>query len=210
MDLSKLSVFRIIAIENLQDDLINGLYSKRSAPNNPNRVAIGNKEIIQERDNRIVKCYTNTFVNDYVPFYFSNRTPMLYNIKTGHGVDTRPQEDIIYLCYKYVDLATVDFQWCFTDGNAAKKITKFFKEHADLKKLDWKSIRTTDFRTDNLDGDEDRIRKKHSEFLVLNKVPSEKIAGIVVLNKNALERVKYILESYGLNVKILIKPNFYF
>ncbi len=64
---------------------MNGLYSKNSAPEDPGRVIIGNKEIIGERDTRIVKCYPETVVNDYVPFYFSVRTPMLFNIITGQG-----------------------------------------------------------------------------------------------------------------------------
>ena len=137
---------------------------------------------------------------------------MLYNIITGHGVSAKPQEDIIYLCFRYIDLTTNEFQWCFTDGNAAKKITKFFTEHDDLDKLDWNSIKTEDFRADNSDRDEDRIRKKHSEFLVLNRVPPNKIRAIVVFNSTAEARVKSIIKSCNLELNVYLNPEkkFYF
>jgi hypothetical protein len=212
MDISNLWVYRVIPIDNLKDDLSNGLYSRKAAPKSKTRVAIGHSEIIDERDNRIVKCYPDTVVNDYVPFYFSVRTPMLYNIITGFGVPAKPQKEIIYLCCKYTDLANDEFQWCFTDGNAAKKISRYYTNNADLEKLDWKSIKTEDFRSDNSDSDEDRLRKKHSEFLVLNQVPVNKIGAIVVLNSNVKDHVNSIVESCELDLNVYINPKkrFYF
>lgn len=212
MDISNLWVYRIIPIENLKDDLTHGLYSRKSAPKNNKRVTIGHAEIIDERDNRIVKCYPDTIVNNYVPFYFSVRTPMLYNIITGYGVPIKPQNEIIYLGCKYTDLANDNLQWCFTDGNAAKKISRFYTTNDDLNKLDWRSINTEDFRSNNSDGDEDRLRKKHSEFLVLNQVPVNALGAIVVLNSEEQDNVNSILESCKLNLNVYINPNkkFYF
>lgn len=212
MKISEVWVYRIIPIENLEFDLKNGLFSKNSAQKNSDRVSIGHREIIEERDKRIVRCFPNTVVNDYVPFYFSVRTPMLYNIKTGHGVPSKPQKDIIYLCCKFEELANNDFQWCFTDGNAAKKISRFYTDPTDLDKIDWKSINTEDFRSNNSDGDEDRIRKKHSEFLVLKHVPTTKINSIVVLNASAEKNVETILNSCNLDLNVYINPKkkFYF
>jgi hypothetical protein len=113
---------------------------------------------------------------------------------------------------KYTDLANGKFQWCFTDGNAAKKITRFYTDNNDLNKLDWKSIRTEDFRSDNSDGDEDRIRKKHSEFLVHRQVPTNKIGAIVVLNSDTQSKVKEIILSCNLEINVYINPKnkFYF
>ena len=53
---------------------------------------------------------------------------MLFNIITGHGVSANPQKDIIYIYCKLTELATEDFQWCYTNGNAAQAITKFYNE----------------------------------------------------------------------------------
>lgn len=205
-------VYRIIPVQNLVHILKNGLYCKNAGNTDPDYVAIGSQEVISRRDNVKVKCYDNTVVNDYVPFYFSVRTPMLFNIHTGRGVPPFPQEEIIYLCFKLADLATENFQWCFTNGNAATAITKFFNRLDDLDQLDWHSIATTDFRDQNVDGDEDRVRKKHSEFLVKTHVPVKYLTDIVTLNQIVKERVESIIAECNLEIPVHINPQnkFYF
>jgi hypothetical protein len=210
IDVNKIWVFRIIPIQNLEYILRDGLHCKNAGRKDKGFVTIGSKEIITQRDTRIVKCYPDTVVNDYVPFYFSVRTPMLFNIVTGRGVPASPQKDIIYLCCKLSELATDDFQWCFTDGNAAKKISKFSNDIKHLEYLDWRSIKTTDFRDENADGDEDRVRKKHAEFLVKDHVPVNYINVIAVLNQTIKEQVETILDNFDLTIDIKIKPEFYF
>ena len=210
IEADKIWVYRITPLQNLEYLLRDGLHCKSANKKDKGFVIIGSKEIISQRDTRIVKCYSETVVNDYVPFYFSVRTPMLYNIVTGHGVPPTPQEDIIYLCCKFIELATDDFQWCFTDGNAAKRISRFSKEIQHLSHLDWHSIKTTDFRDENADGDEDRVRKKHAEFLVKDHVPIEFIKGICVFNNNIKEKVEMILEKFDLSIKVKIRKEYYF
>jgi hypothetical protein len=122
IDVNTIWVFRIIPINNLEYNLRDGLFSKAACKNDNGFVTIGSREVISRRDTAIVKCYPETVVNEYVPFYFSVRTPMLYNIITGHGVRAFPQEDIVYLCCKLTDLATEEFQWCYTNGNAAVSV----------------------------------------------------------------------------------------
>lgn len=200
----------MIAIDNLEFDLSNGLFSKLSAPSNPDRKIIGNNEIISERDHRAVSCYPNTVVNNYVPFYFSIKTPMLYNIYSGYGVPKMDQRDIVYLCTPLLELAIDDYQWCFTDGNAAKKITRYFSNLDDINKIDWHSIESNDFRHDNADGDEDRIRKKHSEFLVKDYVHINKIRGLAVYNNESKERVKKLIEELEIDIELKVKKDFYF
>lgn len=103
-----------------------------------------------------------------------------------------------------------DSQWCFTDGNAAKHISKFFNSIEDLDKLDWHSIATTDFRDENTDGDEDRIRKKHAEFLIKTKVSIDHIKGIAVFDQTKKKQVEALLKRLNLNIEVKIKPKFYF
>lgn len=86
----------MIAVDNLQADLTNGLFAKLNAPFNINRVTIGNAEIINERDKRKVTCFPNCVVNNFVPFYFAVKTPMLFNIYTGHGTTKINQSKIVY------------------------------------------------------------------------------------------------------------------
>jgi hypothetical protein len=210
--IENLWLFRMIASQNLKYDLENGLYCKTKCIKQKGYISIGSQEIISQRDRAIVKCYPDNVVNDYVPFYFSVRTPMLYNIHTGHGVPAFPQKDIIYLCCKFTDLASDNFNWCYTDGNAAKRISKFFNSIDDIEQLDWRSIRTTDFRDDNADGDEDRVRKKHSEFLVKDHIPPEFIKTIVVYNEQKKSEVDKIVEELDLDIPVKVNPKnqFYF
>jgi hypothetical protein len=213
IDLDKIYVYRIIPIQNLEQNLLNGLYCKSSGRNDHGYVAIGSEDVISRRDRAIVKCYPDTMVNDFVPFYFSVRTPMLYNIITGHGVPSRPQKEIIYLCCKLIDFTSSDLQWCYTNGNAAAAITKFYKQLQNIEnKIDWHSIHTTDFRDENADGDEDRVRKKHAEFLVKEHVPTEYIKAIFVLNEAVKVEVQTILDRINSTVPIFINPSnkFYF
>ncbi|HWZ15883.1 MAG TPA: DUF4433 domain-containing protein [Mucilaginibacter sp.] len=211
IDLDKLGVFRIIHIDNLKHDLSKGLYCKNANKIFRDYVSIGSNEVIGKRDTKVVKCHPNYVVNDYVPFYFSVRTPMLFNIKTGHGVKTFPQKDIVYLCCKFTDLACEKFNWCYTNGNAAAAITKFFSTFEKINEdIDWHSVNTTDFRDENADGDEDRIRKKHAEFLVREHVPAKYIKKIVVLNNDVKSKVEKILLELETNIDILVNPNFYF
>lgn len=203
----------MVAMPNLEHILRHGLYCKNECPNKKGFVTIGSKEIISQRDRVKVKCYPLTAVNDYVPFYFSVRTPMLYNIHTGHNVPAYPQRNIVYLCFKLTELATNEFQWCYTDGNAAKSITKYYTNLDNIEtNIDWHSITTTDFRDANADGDNDRVRKKHSEFLVKAHVPTNRIKAIVVLNEEKKMEVESILENLDLDIKVKINPSskFYF
>ncbi len=210
LDVENIGLYRIISIQNLEKDLKKGLFAKSKAPVDASRVVIGNKEIISSRDQRPVKCYPDTMVNDYVPFYFAVRTPMLYNIYTGMGVPKKPQNEIVYLCYRLMDLATDEFQWCFTNANAAERITKFYTDLNDLEQVDWHSINTTDFRTNNSDGDEDRIRKKHAEFLIKDHVPKHKISEIAVINTTVKIEVETIVSKCKLAIEVKVKRNFYF
>jgi hypothetical protein len=212
VDVNNLWVSRITHYQNLEYILQNGVYYR----NNPNfpagYVNIGNPEIINSRDEIPVTCYPDTMVNDYVPFYFAVRTPMLYNIRTGYGVNRHPQHEIIYLCCNVGQIIDSDLQWCFTDGNAAKRISTFYNDEDELENLDWHSIRTTDFRDDNADGDPDRKRKKHAEFLVRNHLPIEFIQKIVVYNQERHDYVTALVVQYNRNITVQINPNnqFYF
>ncbi|MCC6289533.1 MAG: DUF4433 domain-containing protein [Chitinophagaceae bacterium] len=200
-------MYRIIPLTNLEAILEHGIFCKNDKTIDPAIfVSIGNREVIEQRGRAVVKCYPDTYVNDYVPFYFSVRTPMLFNIKTGWGVPKYPQENIVYLCYSISDLATENYQWCYTDGNAAKEISKFYTELNQIKtNIDWRAINTRDFSRDR-----DTIRKKHAEFLVKGHVPNSLIKRIVVLNNDKKMEVEGILKQKRIDIPVTFNPQYYF
>jgi hypothetical protein len=206
--IKNLAVFRMIHYKNLEYILENGINYRNSTNFDPNYVNIGSAEIITHRDDIPVKCYPETTVNEYVPFYFGVKTPMLYKIKTGNGVPIMPQSEIIYLVCSFDELTQSNLKWCFTNGNAAKYITKFYNQISDIKELDWKSIEATEWTDNNSDGDHDRMRKKHSEFLVKDHVPVNYIKAIVVLTKERQKEIEKIVAEFKLPIKVIIDKDY--
>jgi len=94
---TKALIFRIVHRENMSGILDAGCHCK-STNNVGSYTQIGNAELIEKRVARPVECAPGGTLSDYVPFYFTPYTPMLYNIKTGYnGVVKRPMEDILIL-----------------------------------------------------------------------------------------------------------------
>lgn len=120
------------------------------------------------------------------------------------------KSNIVFFCIPLLDLANSEFQWCFTDGNAAKVITRCFTDLKDIDNIDWLSIESKDCRSDNADGDGDRIRKKHSEFLVKDFIPNPKIKTIAVYNSNTKKIIDTIVKKLNLNIKVVVKQSYYF
>lgn len=212
-DISNLWVYRMIHYQNLEYILQHGIYYRGSKNFPQNYVNIGNAEIISRRDTIPIACYPDTMVNDYVPFYFAIRTPMLLNIHTGYGgAKKRPQHEIIYLCCNIEQITQSDLQWCFTDGNASNKISVLYNDIAKLADLDWHSIEALDFSGNNANNDLDRKRKKQAEFLVYNHLPVNFIQNIVVHDQKRHDYVAKLVAQYNRNIKVHINPlnKFYF
>ena len=91
-------IFRITHRANLPWILENGLHCQSAAASDSNFVSIGNPELIDRRRGRPVTIPPGGTLNDYVPFYFTPYSPMLYNIRTGYaGIPQRKNEEIAVL-----------------------------------------------------------------------------------------------------------------
>lgn len=77
-------MFRITHITNVPWILQNGLHCRSSGAVDPNFVRIGNASLIDKRQHFPVPIAPGGALSDYVPFYFTPRSIMLYNIVTGH------------------------------------------------------------------------------------------------------------------------------
>lgn len=183
-----LFVYRMTHINNVPFIAANGLWSKLSGVVDPNFVPIGNTDIINKRTiKQVVVIPPGGTLGEYIPFYFAGHSPMLLNIVTGHGVSKIPQRDIAFLVCDAIEMTKAGIQYCFTDGNAAHSITKFYNSLKDINKLDWNTIKATIWH--NTDEDYDRVRKKMAEFLAKEHIPSNMIKGIIVHNEDAQTKV---------------------
>lgn len=94
----KALVFRITHRDNVRWLLRNGLHCPSSEVRDANFITIGNPDLIVQRSHREVDIGPGGTLADYIPFYFTPCSPMLYNIKTGHGnIRQRRNEEIVIL-----------------------------------------------------------------------------------------------------------------
>ena len=81
---NKIFCYRITHIDNLPFLLQNGIVNKHHHGASSDYIEIGNPEIIDVRSTSAVKIDNYGMIGDYVPFYFTPKSIMLYNIVTGY------------------------------------------------------------------------------------------------------------------------------
>ena len=97
----KALIFRIVHVANVPWILEHGgLHCRNSPEQDPDYVNIGSVELIEKRSRRVVPIPPGGTLSDYVPFYFTPFSMMMYKIKTGHGgITQRKNRDIvIFVC----------------------------------------------------------------------------------------------------------------
>ena len=73
-------IFRIVHRDNLPWILDHGLHARNSHMPDPNFRAIGNADLIDKRATRPVPVPPGGVLSDYVPFYFTPHSIMMFNI----------------------------------------------------------------------------------------------------------------------------------
>lgn len=202
-------IFRLTHFDNLEFTLRNGIYCSNSKDADPNYLNIGHRNLIDKRGTRIVPISPNGVLNDYVPFYFAPKSPMLYSIfKKNVDGFSGSQRDIIYLVSSIETIIETDLKFVFTDGHAYELISKFYNNPTQLKNIDWQLMGETYWN--NTESDNDRRRRRMAEFLVYQFVPINCILAIVVHSEKAKSTVDSIQHKCKTAIKTLIKPNWYY
>lgn len=144
----------------------------------PNFAAIGNPDLIGKRARRTVPVPPGGTLADYVPFYFTPKSPMLFNIKTGYsGITQRPNEDIVILVSSCQAMSTQGVSLLFTDRHAYSATAAWSSDYDDLAAmLDWDILRRHDFARD--DSYPDKMERYQAEALAHRHVPPKVILGI--------------------------------
>ena len=111
----KALIWRIVHRDNLPWILDNGLQPTQASA----YVAIGNTDLISRRTHREVPIEPGGTLADYVPFYFTPFSPMMYNIYTGRGeVPKRSNEEICILVSSLLRVNVMGLRFVFTDRHA--------------------------------------------------------------------------------------------
>jgi hypothetical protein len=205
----KALIFRIVHVENLPWILDHGLHCRNSDQQDLNYVNIGNAELIDKRARRLVPIPPGGVLSDYVPFYFTPFSIMMFNIKTGHGgITRRNNSEIVILVSSIPRLRERGIPVVFTNQHAYPVDTEFFDDPADLRRIDWALLHSRDFKT-SYDDPGKQVRYQ-AEALVHRHVPLDALAGIGCQNAAVQGRLHSMIESRGLNVTVKSTPQWYF
>ena len=197
--------FRIVHISNMADIAQYGIEHANSS-HSIEYTSIGDESIIEKRRHNINS--NGIVLGDYIPFYFGPRSPMLYEIQHGfNNVKQRAADEIVYVVVSIQAIINANIDCIFTDGHAFSRITKFYDKvylpklneivfYNDVYAKYWKS-----------EDDLDLKRRKEAELLIKNNLPFQYIAGFVVYDDAAKDK----LIDCGIDSsRISVKPNFYF
>jgi hypothetical protein len=118
-------------------------------------VAIGMSTIKERRLRELlVKCHPETFVGEYVPFYFCPRSIMLYLLHMGNHPELSyrgGQGPIIHLVADVREIAEwaggEGRRWAFSLSNAGARYTEFRNSLERLGEVDWDAVANNDFRS---------------------------------------------------------------
>ncbi len=202
-------IFRITHIDNVPWILDHGIHCGNSDTQDPHFVPIGSPELIQKRASHPVPIDPGGTLGDYVPFYFTPWSIMLFNIKTGHNnVIKQPNGKIVILVSSLPRLQEVDARFVFTNGHAYLKETDYFDDPAALDRIDWKLIQAKDFKRDN--DDPGKLGRYQAEALVHGHVPISGLLGIACYDSAARQEIEHAAKARTLPIKVETLPSWYF
>jgi len=202
-------LFRISHIDNLPWLLANGLPCA-TGPRAPNFVAIGNPDLIERRGTRVVRVPPGGTLADYVPFYFTPKSPMLLNIHTGYrGIKKRENAEIVILVTAIPTLITQGIPFLFTDRHAYMDLARFSADLSELPNMiDWEILRRHDFaRSDEYP---DKMDRYQAEALVHRHLPVAALRGIACDSAATQQRVETMVQHAGLGLRVVVRTGWYF
>ncbi len=199
-------IFRVTHIKNLPWVLRNGLHCQRSNARDEEFVSIGDPELILKRTSRAVPIPPGGSLNDYVPFYFTPRSPMLLNIKTGRGVSKRSNDELIFLVSSLTRLEGLPF--VFTDSHAYLQTARFESELSALGRIDWNLLQRSDFQRNP--EDPLKLERYQAEALIHRHFPVDLLWAVACHSEEVRGKVNEQIRRCDLDLRALVRPNWYF
>ncbi|MBK8437926.1 MAG: DUF4433 domain-containing protein [Austwickia sp.] len=171
---------------------------------------VGNREVKERRRARVVDTAPGGVVADYVPFYFTARSLMLYQIHTGKVPSYRGgQNCLVYLCTTLERVVELGLPWVASNRNASTAIARFT---ADLQVLDghvdWPLATTSTFN--RTPEDPERPRRHQAELLVHRRLPWEAVKFVGVRDRHVMSRVEATLVTLAHQPERDVRPDWYF
>lgn len=205
----KALIFRITHRDNIPWILDHGLHCPSSKTLDPNYVDIGNADLIGKRNVHPVPQSPGGTLSDYVPFYFTPLSIMLFNVKTGWGgVRKRENQEIVMMVTSLHTLKRRGLSFLFTDRHAYLATAEFFSDLLRLDQIDWPRLQQRDFKADP--EDPSKKERYQAEALVHKHLPVDALAGFVCYNDPAAAAINKALAKRNMTAKVVKKPDWYF
>ena len=205
----KALVFRITHISNVAWILDHGLHCASSEVRDPDFRTIGDPDLIAKRAAHVVPAPPGGTISDYVAFYFTPCSPMLFNIKTGHReIEKIPMRDIAILVSSLPTLDACGVKYLFTDCHAYLADAQYFSDLAELQRIDWQILRGRDFAYSP--EDPGKMQRYQAEVLAHDHVPVCALRAIVCCSQAECGTINTEIERRGLHLKVIARPGWFF
>jgi hypothetical protein len=202
-------IYRITHYKNLPFILKNGIHCSNSNIQDPDFIQIGFPSLISKREDRTVPVEPFGTLADYVPFYFTVKSPMLYVITMGNDLEVIkiPPEEIIYIVSSVERLEELKIKYVFTDRHAKLEYAQFFNKYSDLQRLNWEIIKSDEWGRQY--GPE-RKEIKQAECLIYKHLPLSAIVGIGCKTERLYNIVSTMIQTSKQKIIIQTKPEWYY
>ncbi|MDQ2880456.1 MAG: DUF4433 domain-containing protein [Actinomycetota bacterium] len=188
----------------------NGLFCDRACQGAGVPVrGVAYNDLKAKRAQTAVEARPGGFLNDYVPFYFGPRAPMLLPYKSGR-VTGKPenQDDIIYIISSTEAVAALGLPFAFTDGHPIKEPRAFYADLRQLDQVDF-SIMHSKYWNDT-DQFPDRKRRRQAEFLVWRALPWQAVSMLAVRTPITAAWVQQLIVALAHKPVCEIHPEWYY
>ncbi|MFC0180134.1 type II toxin-antitoxin system toxin DNA ADP-ribosyl transferase DarT [Thorsellia kenyensis] len=205
----KALIWRITHRQNIPWILINGLHAGNETARSQNWITIGNEELINRRGNRTVPLVPQGVLNDYIPFYFTPFSPMMYNIYTGRGgVKYVSNSDIVILVSSLYHVAEIGLPFVFTDRHAYPVTANYYNNLADLTTIDWDLLQQRNFQRNV--NDPEKVERYQAEALIYRHMPINALLGAVCYTEVVQQELQEQANRLNVKLDIRCRPSWYF
>ena len=206
-------IYHITHIENLESIVKDGGLLPDSVMSQRRGVTgIGMKRIKQRRLTKVVPCYPETFVGEYVPFLFCPRSVMLRVIYYANNSELDYQGGQGPVVHLEADMdETIRWaeennkKWVFSLSNASSCYAEFRNERSQLDEINWNAVA----ERNQWSGVKD---EKQAEFLVRESFPWHLVERIGAYSREITHHVRDIIGGGENNhcPKVEIRQEWYY
>ncbi|MFH1497186.1 MAG: DUF4433 domain-containing protein [Verrucomicrobiota bacterium] len=205
----KALIFRIVHVECVPWILDNGLHCRNSADQDPHYINIGSESLIDRRSRHTVPIPPGGTLSDYVPFYFTPFSIMMYNIHTGYGgVPKRSNKDIVIFVSSLRRVQELDLRYVFTNQHAYAIDTDYYNDLAHLSQIDWRLLQSRNFKTE--DADPGKQLRYQAEALIHHHVPLNALIGMGCHHDSVRQHLESLIAQRSLKLTVKTTPRWYF